>query len=107
MPYDIPNPMSLGFDPDSLDGELREIFNDAIARTIWMGVRCGHLAGPNFDTQCLTAAERFRRNPPSNSEELMAIIDPMTGHFNAECATALFPYVTGEVTLEYRVTEGS
>jgi len=43
--------LKLRFDPASsqADSEVREVFSDDMARTLWMGVRQGHIVDQYFN----------------------------------------------------------
>ncbi|MDX9913521.1 MAG: hypothetical protein RBS77_02995 [Candidatus Moranbacteria bacterium] len=52
--------LSLPFDPSDSDAEIRKIFDDDLARTLWLGIRQGHIVQKNFKKAILACAEVIR-----------------------------------------------
>ena len=103
----IPYPVAkLGFDPTALrDPDLRRVWRDPLARTLWLAVRYRHLVNQHFAKECLAAAKEIRRIQPKNVHHLVpAMRLGMPSHacgINEPFWTQLLPYVLGQKQIGY------
>jgi len=105
----IKNPTKLKFDPkdEKIGEELKLVFENKLARTLWMGIKQRHLASQYFEGHCLNAAKSLEKiGVPDSAEKLEYII---TRHFGVgysqEFIDELLPYLTGKKNLEYEVVK--
>jgi hypothetical protein len=105
----IVNPVKLGFDPLdlSLRRDLREVFENKLARTLWMGIRQRHISDQYFETNCLKVSKIIEKDGiPESKEKLDYLISRHFGcGYSKEFIEELFPYVSGEKNLEYEVVK--
>ena len=104
----IINPVKLTFDPSkSPDADIREISEDYISRTIWMGIRQGHIVDQYFNVRCLGVATLIKKEMPGSPEKLRNKLEEkgLIGPNDSEIyfAKNLFQYLSGEKTLDYIV----
>ena len=101
----IPSQIKLQFDPTNVgDPLVRKVFEDDIARLLWMGIRPSHLVGPNFNQKCLNVAEYIREEGiPNSLESFQDVIRSFIGeeYSKIEFLTELYPYITREKELNY------
>lgn len=106
--WEIPYPIArLRFDPTHIDGLLGRVWQDPLARTIWIAVKAGHLTEQHFDNECLAAARAIRRTRPTTVEELKEVMR-MHMRRNAPGQHEVFweqflPYVIGTKQIGYEV----
>lgn len=112
MEYNIPNPIKLRFNPEkSTNPLITKVFEDDIARTLYIGIKIGCLTDDNFPKTCLDTSEYIqKRGIPKSPKELEEIIyycfpHHGEGYTGQDILEALFPYISGEKTLEYEVLE--
>lgn len=65
----IPNPVTLGFDPNDAEDATKTIFADKTARTLWLSWRVGHIVSQHFVFDCFESAKRIRACPPPVTED--------------------------------------
>ena len=108
----IKNPVELKFDPldDKTTKEVKAIFENRLARTLWMGIKQGHIVDQYFEKQCLNVSEIFEKlGVPDTPEKLKRILDKNfnalydTKTYNKKFIEELLPYLSGEKDLEYKV----
>lgn len=61
----ILNPVSIGFDPTRLAGDMRAVWDNRMARTLWLAFRQGYLADQHFVSSILNMERNLRRWPPN------------------------------------------
>ncbi len=108
----------LAFDPaiDSpeLDDEqnktLQEVFANRMARTIWLGIRQGHLVDQNFTQNCLHVASVIEKvlndGPPDLRWRTLGRYLSgcnMLGSSETEFGKELLPFIAGEKEIEFTV----
>jgi hypothetical protein len=106
----IKNPVKLKFDPldFSVKREVREIFENKLARTLWMGIKQRHLTDQYFEANCLNASKALEKTGvPDCAEKLEYIITRQfgSGYNNKQFLEELLPYLTGKKNLEYEVVK--
>lgn len=50
----IPDPCELNFFVEDAEPVIQEVFADRVARTIWLGIKAGHIVSQEFNQNCLT-----------------------------------------------------
>lgn len=66
----FPNPVVMKFDPlVSKDEEIRQVFADPLARTIWIAFRPRHIVSQYFAGEVLEIARRLRSTDPIDNPE--------------------------------------
>jgi hypothetical protein len=105
----ILNPAKLVFDPldFSMRKELREVFENKLARTLWIGIKQRHLTDQYFEGHCLKVSKIIEKDGiPESTEKLEYLINRHFGNgYSKEFIAELFPYVSGEKNLEYEVVK--
>lgn len=93
----VPYPVArLSFDPTAIeDPTLQRVWDDPLARTIWIGVKYRHLTSQHFPEECLEAAKRIRRLKPTDVTSLKIAMG-MTHGIKEPFWTQFLPYVLGE-----------
>jgi hypothetical protein len=67
----VPASVTLAFDPASItESTLRHVFDDRLARTIWMAFKWRHLVNQHLEAECLAIAARLHEKPVTTWEEL-------------------------------------
>lgn len=100
----------LKFDPKI--GNLRELFENKTARTLWMLWKLGHITDQHFESHVLEVARNIDKTQPKTNGELAACFPTRGGthsywtesdvwHF---CERAI-PYFNGERECHYAVKE--
>lgn len=126
--FRIFNPVVLSFDPYDLDPidddpaehtggiRLKQVFDDEIARTFWCAIKSTHITNQHFRQDCLNVAEAVRtflRAPGDHMDpksRLFGILASNTrmfalgAHISDGLVDELLPYMTGEKTLEIKIT---
>ena len=98
-------PLKLTFDPKELDTLVKNVYEDDIARTLWLAIKPKHLCGPDFPQHCLNTAAYIReQGTPDSAEGLHKVLHGHFGYppFDMALVEQLLPYLHGE-TLEYVV----
>lgn len=71
----IPNPVELAFDPKESGEGIKTIFEDNIARTLWLSWRTGHIVSQYFLFDCWNSACRIKEcAPPIMEADLIRCI---------------------------------
>jgi hypothetical protein len=105
----IVNPAKLKFNPN--DKEIREelklVFENKLARTLWIGIKQRHLTSDLFESQCLNMTKTIEKEGvPKSKEKLEYLINRhFENGYSKEFIDELFPYISGEKTLEYEVVK--
>lgn len=98
----IPYPLTrLTFDPTRIeDPTLQRVWQDPLARTIWLAVKYMHLTDQYFTRECLTAARAIRRYCPEDAHQLRLAMEhsmPSNARGISEPFwSQFFPYVLGK-----------
>ena len=71
--------LSLPFDPSDGDAEIRKIFDDDLARTLWLGIRQGHIVEKNFKKAILAYTEVIRPIKDQESFGAKELFDILSG----------------------------
>ncbi len=109
--------VGLRFDPRDGSTEIQEIFADDLARTLWLGIKQGHVTTNNFNEDCLCYAEFIRRNLEKEGQEwltaeklcwiLSAGYAPpgkgIIGGSETDFAAEFLPFVLGEKIIRFEV----
>lgn len=106
----------LKFDPEKSNEEIRKVFADDLARTMWLAIRPGHLASQDFNRHILAYANIIRRERELEgftTNRLLNILSgvarmPTAGVIGCQeldFAQELFPFVTGEKTITFEIQE--
>jgi hypothetical protein len=105
--------LSLLFDPATVDNPvLNEVFQDRVARTIWLGLKQGHLASDTFDKDCLWVSHQIKEIKDKGQiitahtlYHLMAfrLRTPLVGTSELAFCEELLPYVLGSKNFTYKV----
>jgi len=102
--------IKITFDPSHTTGHLRNVFDDDVARTLWLLWKRGHLTNDDFSEECVVVADRIRESKPETAEELarcFPTLDPRGSNFTAgdvERFTAKYlGFFTGDDSVEYEV----
>ncbi len=122
------NPV-LAFDPEQENQVIKDIFRHRIARTLWLGIKPGHVVNQYFSDNCLAlgrnletwiaaraafeATQGERRKPGRPRKEpkeitsrfLSNVLQPydMIGG-NEDFGERLWPYIVGEKTITHIVS---
>ena len=108
-------PVILKFDPDKASvPEVREIFQDEVARTIWMGFRMHHIVSQYFNHNVLDFVKRIRSAGIESItvEGIMSILMEGGYYVNNDLRTGTFdemrkfwemmlPFIKGEKEMTY------
>jgi hypothetical protein len=110
MDWIIKTPVELDFNPleESTRKELREVFENKLARTLWMGIKQkGYLVNPDFEKDCLNTSEIFEKlGVPDTTDKLKRILErQFTTIYQQEFLEDLLPYLSGKKDLEYQVLD--
>lgn len=108
----IKNPVELKFDPydEKTTKEVKAIFENRLARTLWMGIKQRHVTSQYFARQCLNVSEIFEKlGVPDTPEKLKRILEKNfntiydSTTYSREFLEELLPYLSGDKDLEYKV----
>jgi hypothetical protein len=111
----IPETVALGFDPEKTENkDLKEVFSDDLAQTLWLAIKYSHLAGPSFTRNCIVCAKIIRyskKKEPMTADLLFRILSGFAkgpgqniiGPAEASFAAELLPFVNGEKTITFTV----
>ncbi len=110
----IKETVTLAFNPEKSSKEIKEVFANDLARTLWLGIRQGHLKDDLFEKHCLLYAKMIKRAKKDRrltSEVLFIILSGMAGYpgegiigsKERDFAAELLPFVNGEKTIGYKV----
>jgi hypothetical protein len=108
----------LGFDPETADKEIKEIFSDDLARTLWLAVISGHMTDPYFKKNCLAYAKiikDIKKKGLLTAEQLFLILSGFAkppgcgiiGSAEQRFAAELLPFINGEKTIKFTVNKKS
>lgn len=106
----IVNPVQLKFDPSDkrIRKELKKVFENKLARTLWMGIKQRHVTDQYFERNCLDLGEFIsKKGVPDSPEKLEYMIHRYFGRggYSKEFIRELLPYLSGEKNLEYEVVK--
>jgi hypothetical protein len=105
----------LHFDPEkSEDEDLRCVFHDELARTLWMAIKGTHITSQHFNKGCLQVAKEIRKSIPLTAYQLRRILGNVGGGLPGmgligwgqsedSFGEELLPYVLNEKKITYRV----
>ncbi len=103
----IKNPVKLDFNPleEGVDYKIKEIFEDRLARTLWMGMKEVQTQSKDFNDACLYVSEIFEKlGTPNTPKKLEYILTKYFDiPFSKKFAEEIFPYVSGSKNIEYEV----
>lgn len=109
----IPETVTLTFNPEEANEEIRKVFACNLARTLWLAIRPGHIVSQYFHAGCLHYAgvikKRLAQEEPLTAEQLLRILSGMTpgygiiGHGELAFARDLLLLVNGERTIDFKV----
>ena len=108
----IKNPVELKFDPydEKTTKEVKAIFENRLARTLWMGIKQIRIVDQSFEKQCLNVSEIFEKlGVPDTPEKLKRILEKNFNavyditNYNKKFIEELLPYLLGDKDLEYKV----
>jgi len=106
--------LSLPFDPKDGDKEIKKIFEDDLARTLWLGIRQGHIVQSNFKKAILAYAKVIRPIKDQESfgaKELFSILSGshkrsqfrVIGESEKLFVEELLPFIKGEKTIKFEI----
>lgn len=105
----IKNPAQLKFDPngDKISLSLKHIFQNKLARTLWMGIKQRYLTSQYFEAHCLNTSKVLEKfGVPDSTEGLRKIIEKnFNMQYSPEFLEELLPYLSGKKNLEYEVVK--
>jgi hypothetical protein len=105
----IANPTKLKFDPNgnNISKDLKLIFQNKLARTLWIGIKQRHLTSQYFEGHCLNASKALEKDGvPDSAEKLEHLIGRHFGiGYSKEFIEELLPYLSGKKNLEYEVVK--
>ncbi len=108
----IPETVTLPFDPEKTE-EVKAVFCNDLARTIWLAVRPGHIVSNYFNDDCLyyaKAIEDIKKERPITAKLLFYILSSglgrgpdhvIIGSKEQDFAAELLPFVNGEKTINF------
>jgi hypothetical protein len=114
-PVSLPRePLVLSFDPTipSRDGDglIQKVFEDEIARQVWLLVKPGHLTNEHFPRTCIAVADAIRGSKPRTPAELFYIVRHFQILSNAGDESSYYNFmsrllegVLGNSPVQYRV----
>ena len=79
----IPRKVILTFDPKEAGGEIKKIFRDDLARTLWLAVKSGHVVSQYFNSMCTEYARVIRKakqKSPLTARQLLHILSGVGRH---------------------------
>jgi hypothetical protein len=105
----IKNPVELKFDPsdEKIGEELKSVFENKLARTLWMGIKQRHLTDQYFESYCLNISEIFEKlGIPDTTNKLKRILERNFNRtYSQKFLEELLPYLSGKKNLEYEVVK--
>ena len=99
--------VTLAFDPAGMSAALRRVFEDDVARTVWLAVRPGHLVDDHFDENCLTVAKWVRTRKARGDALTVGWLNGalhslgMVGTAERPFCELLLPFMRGERQISY------
>ncbi|EKE19049.1 MAG: hypothetical protein ACD_9C00156G0001 [uncultured bacterium] len=109
--------VSMAFDPEASSQEIREIFSDRLARTLWLGIKQCHVVSRNFNRAIpayakLIADEMAKEGEVFCAEKLFKILSGygknpicrVIGEDGRTFAAELLPFIKGEKEMTFKVT---
>jgi len=100
--------VTLTFDPARSDNPLiRAVFEDDIARNLWLGVKQSHLTNQYFNEGCLRIAAWIKKQKtPLTESALTGFLwnYDMIGTAENDFAKKLLPFATGEKAITYTIS---
>ena len=109
----MPRKVILTFDPKEAEWEIKKIFRDDLARTLWLAVKSGHVVSQYFNSMCIEYARVIRKAKQEGSltaKQLLHILSGVgrhpgygiIGENELPFAQNLLRFVNGE-TIRYEV----
>ena len=105
--------IKLGFDPTNPTNPIiKEVFENRVARNVWIGFKRGHLTSQFFNEDCLKIAKAVETENPETATELVKLFSRVgtDGVFKwtqwneesqLKTVAGLMPYVIGDQDFEY------
>ncbi len=107
-----PKKVTLSFDPAKSDNPtLRAVFEDPLARIIWIAIKRNHLTSQFFNQSCLTLAKELRKKKYQkiDGKQLNTLLywQGTIGSAEQDVGDKILPYIKGEKTfeIEYKLGE--
>lgn len=93
----------LNFDPYYTDDVHIDIFNDPVARTLYLGIKQQHIVSTRFNQNCLDISRQVTIRPPDGRVLFAWLVDAgMIGSSEREFSDELLPYVLGQKVITWR-----
>lgn len=99
----VPDPCELAFFVEDAEPIIQEVFADRVARTIWLGIKAGHVTSTEFNQNCLTLARWISREDGSvtNSWLTGALQDLGMIGSAEKYGNILAPYINGDKDIRW------
>lgn len=106
----IPEIVELTFRPDEVGGEVAKVFKNALARTLWLAIKPGHIVAEGFNLLCLAYAKKLRgiKKEELTAKRLLSILsgsihpeNHIIGTTEIAFARELLPFVKGYKKFRY------
>lgn len=112
----IPEAVTLTFDPGQTR-EVKKVFSNNLARTLWLAIKPGHLTNQFFNDDCLHYAktiEDIKKKKLLTAKLLLNILSgagkppghAVIGKDELGFATELLPFINGDKTMNFTVELG-
>lgn len=109
----ISQTVNLLFDPEADSGEIKEIFSDDVARTLWLAVKQSHVAGKHFKSAILRYAALIKDLMEKGDLDARKLFYILSGSFAPDqaiigsCEQAfaeeLLPFIKGEKAITFKI----
>lgn len=112
----ISQSVQLAFDPETADQEIRKIFSNDLARTLWLAIKQCHVTSKNFNIVIpmyakIIADEMAKENEVFCAGKLFKILSGfgkaptrcVIGQDGQSFAAELLPFVKGEKVIAFEV----
>lgn len=102
--------VKFAFDPMKSDNpEIIAVFNDDLAKTIWIAIKRNHLVSESFNKNCLRLASELRKTKNRNItgkqlNDYLSWLD-MIGTKEDDVGDKILPYIRGEQKFKIVVKE--
>lgn len=105
--------VELAFDPSHVGEEIQRVFSDDLARTLWLGIKQGHVVSQYFNRAVLEMADEIRRVKttqyltPAALFQILATTgypdEQVIGFGEYNFAEELLPFALGVKTITYEI----